>query len=211
MIANDFAFNLFASSSTATSATAPTNSANNRWNIGSHQQNTYQYNNGEPDNASRHFNRSQISKRNGDHHNNKKYDNFKANRSSKPVHNKIDSTNCSQREKLIREIDAGKLECLVCCEMIKPFQSTWSCPNCFHIIHLNCVIKWAASSKSDEGWRCCACQNINKAVPHEYLCFCGKMKDPQYNRSDIAHSCGEVCSRTDGCEHRCTQLCHPGK
>lgn len=116
----------------------------------------------------------------------------------------------SQRERLIREIDSGKLECLVCCEKIKPFHPTWSCPNCYHIIHLNCISKWAASSKSDEGWRCCACQNVNKAVPRTYYCFCGKEKNPQYNRNDVAHTCGNVCGRSDNCEHRCTQLCHPG-
>lgn len=123
---------------------------------------------------------------------------------------RFDSSNCSQREKLTREIDSGKLECLVCCEMIKPFHSIWSCANCFHIMHLNCIVKWAASSKSDEGWRCCACQNISKAVPTEYYCFCGKTRDPQYNRSDIAHSCGEPCGRIDSCVHPCTMLCHPG-
>lgn len=141
----------------------------------------------------------------------KKIDEFKSNRgnkgSSKP---NVDATNCSQREKLIREIDSGRLECLVCCEMIKPFQSIWSCTNCYHIIHLKCVIQWAASSKSDEGWRCCACQNITKKVPHEYYCFCGKLKNPQYNRSDVAHSCGDCCGKSDACVHPCTQLCHPG-
>lgn len=148
--------------------------------------------------------------------NNKKADDSKNNRNGKmhgtKVNNihKFDSTNCSQREKLIREIDAGKLECLVCCEMIKPFHSVWSCSNCYHIIHLNCVIKWAASSKSEEGWRCCACQNMSKAIPFEYYCFCGKSKNPQYNRNDVAHSCGEPCGRSETCDHPCTQLCHPG-
>lgn len=126
---------------------------------------------------------------------------------------KFDTSNCSQREKLMQEIDSGKLECLVCCEKIKPFQSTWSCTNCFHIMHLNCIIKWAASSKSEEGWRCCACQNVCENVPNDYYCFCGKTKDPKYNRCgiDVAHSCGETCGRLEGCVHPCTILCHPGK
>lgn len=128
---------------------------------------------------------------------------------------KFDSANCSQREKLTREIDGGRLECLVCYDKIKPYQSVWSCTNCFHIMHLNCIIKWAESSKSEEGWRCCACQNISKTLPREYYCFCGKTKNPQYNRNDmasVAHSCGEVCGRIDreNCPHPCTQLCHPG-
>lgn len=116
----------------------------------------------------------------------------------------------SQREKQIVEIDAGHLECLVCCEQIKPFQSTWNCKNCYSILHLNCTSKWATRSKSDEGWRCPACQNLTPQVPHEYFCFCGKQKNPQYNRNDVAHSCGEVCHRKTNCEHPCTLLCHPG-
>lgn len=55
------------------------------------------------------------------------------------------------------------------------------------------------------------------SVPQDYLCFCGKTTDPEWNRSDIAHSCGEVCNRDKVnasehyvCIHRCTLLCHPG-
>lgn len=134
----------------------------------------------------------------------------KPNRSGKLNGVRIDSTNFSQREKLEREIDGGRLECLVCYDNIKPYNTVWSCPNCYHIMHLNCVIKWAESSKSGEGWRCCACQNISKTVPREYFCFCGKARNPQYNRNDMAHSCGDVCGRSENCPHPCTQLCHPG-
>lgn len=118
---------------------------------------------------------------------------------------------CSQREKLIREIDAGKLECLICCENIKTWNQTWNCSNCFHIFHLTCIIKWANSSASSGSWRCPACQNISEKIPKHYFCFCKKLQNPEYNRSDIAHSCGELCERTDGCEHSCKLLCHPGK
>lgn len=144
----------------------------------------------------------------------RKRDDPKGNRRIKVNSFKFDTSNCSQREKLIQEIDSGKLECLVCCEKIKPFHSTWSCTNCYHIMHLNCIVKWAAASfekKSDEGgWRCCACNKSMENVPNGYYCFCGKSMDPQYNRNDIAHSCGETCGRLDGCVHPCTQLCHPG-
>lgn len=116
----------------------------------------------------------------------------------------------SQREKQIVEIDAGHLECLVCVERIKPFQSTWNCKNCYSILHLSCTNKWATRSKSEQGWRCPACQNFTPDVPNEYFCFCGKQKNPQYNRSDVAHSCGEVCHRKVACVHPCTLLCHPG-
>lgn len=122
-----------------------------------------------------------------------------------------ENNNSSQREKLIQEIESGRLECLVCCEKIRPTESVWSCSNCFHILHLKCTIKWGNSSKSEDGWRCPACQNINKNIPNTYYCFCGKQKNPQYNRNhDIAHSCGDVCNRNDFCEHICTLLCHPG-
>ncbi|XP_055592893.1 protein shuttle craft [Uranotaenia lowii] len=117
---------------------------------------------------------------------------------------------CSQREKLIRELDSSKLECLVCCDLVRPTQSIWSCPNCYHILHLNCTIKWANSSQSEEGWRCPACQNVSQKIPREYFCFCGKLKNPQYNRNDVAHSCGELCGREELCIHACTLLCHPG-
>lgn len=39
------------------------------------------------------------------------------------------------------------------------------------------------------------------------------MKMPEWNRRDVAHSCGETCGRNlskKGCVHRCTLLCHPG-
>lgn len=77
-------------------------------------------------------------------------------------------------------------------------------------MHLSCVIKWANSSKSEAGWRCPACQHITEKTPHEYYCFCGKMKNPPYNRNDVAHSCGELCGKKDSCEHPCRMLCHPG-
>lgn len=116
----------------------------------------------------------------------------------------------SQREKLIRDIETRRLECPVCVELIKAHHSVWSCHNCYHILHLQCIIKWASSSKSDVGWRCPACQNVVKDVPRDYYCFCGKQKNPTYTRQDIAHSCGEVCGRIEGCSHSCTLLCHPG-
>lgn len=141
----------------------------------------------------------------------KKHPEFKPNRNLKPTFiTESDTSECSQREKLIREIDAGRLECLVCCESIKPFQSTWSCVNCFHIIHLNCIVKWANSSKDEAGWRCPACQHVTLHIPDTYWCFCGKTKNPQYNRNDVAHSCGELCAKKEGCEHPCGLLCHPG-
>ncbi|XP_063709907.1 protein shuttle craft [Culicoides brevitarsis] len=122
----------------------------------------------------------------------------------------FDASNCSQREKLTKEMENSVLECMICCENIKSTQSVFSCNACFHIFHLNCVKKWANSSFA-EGWRCPACNSFKETLPKDYYCFCGKLKDPQYNRNDTPHSCGEMCGRS--CEqgdHKCTLLCHPG-
>jgi transcriptional repressor NF-X1 len=32
--------------------------------------------------------------------------------------------------------------------------------------------------------------------PPSYVCFCGKMVEPAYNRNDVPHTCGEVCGRS---------------
>lgn len=65
-------------------------------------------------------------------------------------------------------------------------------------------------------WRCPGCQSTNSSLPNAYLCFCSKQKDPDWNRREIPHSCGEVCGKAldesgvTGCTHTCTLLCHPG-
>lgn len=182
------------------------------------------YRNNEVDNRrSRHYDRSRNNYYSENYNEKKSHQNShgsesKGSTSSAKVADKIvnvtkheTDNKCSQREKLIREIDAGKLECLICCENIKTWNQTWNCTNCFHIIHLNCVIKWANSSASGGSWRCPACQNTSETIPKHYYCFCKKLQNPEYNRSDIAHSCGEMCGRTDGCEHSCKLLCHPGE
>lgn len=58
----------------------------------------------------------------------------------------IDGAGVSQRERLTEQLDKGVLECLVCCERIRQIDSVWSCNNCFHVLHLKCVKKWAKSS-----------------------------------------------------------------
>ncbi|XP_076278837.1 nuclear transcription factor, X-box binding stc [Lasioglossum baleicum] len=119
----------------------------------------------------------------------------------------------SQRERLADQLNRGQLECLVCCEWIRQNDYIWSCSNCYHVLHLKCVKKWAKSSQADNGWRCPACQNVSIMIPDEYFCFCGKTRAPEWNRRDVAHSCGEVCGRTlskNTCPHKCTLLCHPG-
>ena len=110
----------------------------------------------------------------------------------------------SQREQLTKEINKGDLECLICCEFIKYHEAIWNCRNCYHVLHLNCIKKWALTSKSEDGWRCVACQDVSLKVPSVYYCFCGAQKNPSSNRIDTAHSCGETCGRrTKNCDHPC--------
>lgn len=126
-----------------------------------------------------------------------------------------DGDDVSQRERLTDQLRRGTLECLVCCDRVRQQDSVWSCSNCFHVLHLRCVMKWAKSSKAETGWRCPACQNVTEKVPTQYRCFCEKILEPQWNRQDTPHTCGEVCgksreSQRPVCVHRCNLLCHPG-
>ncbi|TSL34566.1 MAM and LDL-receptor class A domain-containing protein 1 [Bagarius yarrelli] len=112
---------------------------------------------------------------------------------------------------LIEQLTEEKYECMVCCEVIRVMAPVWSCQSCFHVFHLNCIKKWARSPASQadetgEGWRCPACQNVAVKFPTSYVCFCGKVTNPEYQHQEIPHSCGEVCGkkRTGGdCNHRC--------
>jgi len=54
----------------------------------------------------------------------------------------------SQRERLTEQLNRGLLECLVCYEHIKQNDYVWSCNNCYHVLHLKCIKKWAESSQS---------------------------------------------------------------
>ena len=125
--------------------------------------------------------------------------------------NSIEPSMILQREQMIKDIESNTLECMICCEKIRDHQSTWNCSNCFHIQHFNCIKTWISNSKTEFGeWRCVACQTVRKEIPRDYFCFCGKSKYPSVNRNDLAHSCGEMCGRTDNCPHPCTLRCHPG-
>ncbi|XP_043669081.1 protein shuttle craft isoform X1 [Vespula pensylvanica] len=133
--------------------------------------------------------------------------------SKRKQNKKHEDDDASQRERLTDQLNKGQLECLVCCEYIKQNDYIWSCSNCYHVLHLKCIKKWAKSSQAENGWRCPACQNVSTTIPEEYFCFCGKTNMPEWNRRDMAHSCGEVCGRSrikNNCPHKCTLLCHPG-
>lgn len=49
---------------------------------------------------------------------------------------------------LIEQLTEEKYECMVCCEVIRVMAPVWSCQNCFHVFHLNCIKKWARSPAS---------------------------------------------------------------
>nr|CAD7457223.1 unnamed protein product [Timema tahoe] len=53
----------------------------------------------------------------------------------------------SQRERLVEQLTKGTLECLVCCDRVRQQDPVWSCGNCYHVLHLKCIKKWAKSSK----------------------------------------------------------------
>ncbi|XP_069015721.1 transcriptional repressor NF-X1 [Embiotoca jacksoni] len=119
---------------------------------------------------------------------------------------------------LIEQLSEEKYECMVCCDVIRVMAPVWSCQGCFHVFHLNCIKKWARSPASQaddsaEGWRCPACQNVSMKPPTSYICFCGKQTNPEWQRSEIPHSCGDMCGKKRSgldCNHPCNILCHPG-
>ncbi|XP_010082577.1 PREDICTED: transcriptional repressor NF-X1-like, partial [Pterocles gutturalis] len=113
---------------------------------------------------------------------------------------------------LIEQLTTEKYECMVCCEVVRIVAPVWSCQNCYHVFHLNCIKKWARSPASqaedgNSGWRCPACQNASTQVPKTYTCFCGKVHNPEWNRNEIPHSCGELCGKKRQCLD-CPHLCN---
>ncbi|CAH3997479.1 unnamed protein product [Pieris brassicae] len=133
-------------------------------------------------------------------------------RSKKTVSNNAGlNKEMTQRERLTEQLDKGTLECLVCCERVKQLDPVWYCTNCYHVMHLRCIRKWAVSSMVEGKWRCPACQNTSQDIPTEYRCMCGAVRNPDYQRGgNTAHTCGKACKRPRSCPHPCTLLCHPG-
>ncbi|XP_003737290.1 NF-X1-type zinc finger protein NFXL1 [Galendromus occidentalis] len=133
------------------------------------------------------------------------------------------SGNRQDTQNILDNLLSGIVTCLICIESVRHTEATWSCPHCFQILHLTCVGKWAKDSlflfgKSGDGstaattWSCPNCRSQLTSIPQQYMCFCGKEKDPNFDKWLCPHSCGSICARAlkPACGHTCTLLCHPG-
>nr|NP_001071774.1 transcription factor protein [Ciona intestinalis]BAE06581.1 transcription factor protein [Ciona intestinalis] len=122
-----------------------------------------------------------------------------------------------QASVLHEQLTSGTYECMVCCDHVRPPQAVWSCGTCYNVFHMGCIKKWARSPAArieESGWRCPGCQNVTPKIPASYYCFCGKLKEPEYRKGEMPHSCGELCGKArknnPDCKHPCNILCHPG-
>ncbi|XP_031550329.1 NF-X1-type zinc finger protein NFXL1-like [Actinia tenebrosa] len=128
---------------------------------------------------------------------------------------------------LIDSCRPGAQVCLICIASIKHVDAVWSCEQCFSMLHINCIQKWArdgaiqTSNLSQENfpavelsWFCPKCRYEFKQseCPTRYHCFCGKEQDPKFDPWIVPHSCGQTCSKPlkPACGHECLLLCHPG-
>ncbi|KAI8077197.1 hypothetical protein BDF21DRAFT_385106 [Thamnidium elegans] len=118
---------------------------------------------------------------------------------------------------LTHELKNSTYECMICMDIVRPAHHTWTCDCCWAVFHLNCVQTWASKSLKDTssnkmvtGWRCPGCQNNRTVVPRDYLCFCGKQRNPETSNYNTPHSCDQLCKRHKSCPHECVLPCHPG-
>ncbi|KNC49594.1 transcription factor protein [Thecamonas trahens ATCC 50062] len=114
---------------------------------------------------------------------------------------------------LMRELVSGSYECMVCMDNIKSHTAVWSCDRCFALFHIFCIKKWARAAEAGEPWRCPGCQHEVHSRAFKYMCYCGKVKEPEFNPYITPHSCGDNCGKLrkgTPCPHPCTMPCHPG-
>nr|CDI54516.1 related to shuttle craft protein [Melanopsichium pennsylvanicum 4] len=50
------------------------------------------------------------------------------------------------RSRLLAELSSGEYDCVICYSTVTTRQATWSCSQCYSVLHLPCVRKWAESS-----------------------------------------------------------------
>lgn len=131
-------------------------------------------------------------------------------------------------QEIEEKLNKGKVECMICYEIVGRSAAIWSCGSCYAIFHLHCVRKWARAPSSVDlsagqsqrsNWRCPGCQSVQLSLPDDlrYYCFCGKVQEPEVEYYITPHSCGGPCGKplekekkTPSCPHTCTLQCHPG-
>ncbi|XP_077976077.1 NF-X1-type zinc finger protein NFXL1-like isoform X1 [Styela clava] len=138
-----------------------------------------------------------------------------------------DNNSISTRQYLYESCQSGAITCLVCISSVKRQEAIWNCYGCFATFHLSCIQRWIRegiarkSVLSDEHfpnkehpWYCPKCRFEYKQheCPTRYICYCGKVEDPQFDPWLVPHSCGATCERLlrPTCGHKCLLLCHPG-
>lgn len=132
---------------------------------------------------------------------------------------------------LTHGLTTSTYECMICWDVVRPGQQTWSCDCCWAVFHLGCVQTWANKSLNGKhmqirvtkilminfdfipadatsnlpvkNWRCPGCQYTRTVIPKEYVCFCGKQLNPDYNKYITPHSCGQLCGSKRDCPHEC--------
>lgn len=117
---------------------------------------------------------------------------------------------------------SGMRACPICVKGITQQDRIWSCSMCASSTHLTCIQTWASklisfvddqNTRGAEPWGCPSCRHMFKRreYPSDYLCFCGKERDPVPSPWTLPHSCGEHCEKKFACGHTCKLLCHPGR
>ncbi|XP_052793796.1 NF-X1-type zinc finger protein NFXL1-like isoform X2 [Mya arenaria] len=132
------------------------------------------------------------------------------------------------QDNLLHSFRSGTSACLVCIDAIKKTDPIWSCEGCCAIFHIQCIQKWVKDGvyhqiyKSEDDnlrpesipWHCpkCRLEYDQRRCPTRYLCYCGKVEEPQFDPWLVPHSCGATCGRPlkPDCGHTCLLLCHPG-
>lgn len=139
--------------------------------------------------------------------------------------NEVDLKKAAQY--LLDSCKPGANVCLICIASVKHVDAVWNCSQCYSILHLQCIQKWARDgaaytqlssqenlSPADLPWYCpkCRCEFKQSDCPTRYFCYCEKLENPSFDPWLTPHSCGQSCSRPlkPECGHDCLLLCHPG-
>lgn len=89
---------------------------------------------------------------------------------------------------LIQQFKRKKVECPICYNHISSESRIWNCVQCFQPFHLFCIVKWTQNSnikkQKDQNllsWSCPKCCYLYNEKTPQYLCFCGKISNPEYD------------------------------